>query len=444
MSDVAVTERDGTRRPPTRVIVCALEGQSISEDCAVAETSKDRDDEVSSLEREAEIVESVRQLFFLTELSEKALVHAIVRLHDSGAWRRDGSRTLSDWLVEAFTISFSRAAALVKVALGLSSLPLLADCYEKGELSFDQLAVIVGVASKENEEFFLREAPGLSVAQLTQLARQLSSLEREETEAAYNERFLRHHWRRGRFHFRGQLGEDAGAVVEEALRRLAENAPKDPETSSYRPYPERCGDALVELCSQAIAAEQEKDADVATVICHVDAATVAGLEGEAELDGAHKIAAETARRLLCDCRFQLVRENEDGEAIGLGRTTRTVPSWLKRQLDRRDGGCRFPGCPRMIWVDRHHIVFWGQLGETEPRNLVSICRFHHRLVHEGHWRIEGDPAGEIVFISPSGERHSSSPLPPRSRRPRKDVMTRLGLWNIGVGGSPAEQDRAGP
>ena len=37
-----------------------------------------------------------------------------------------------------------------------------------------------------------------------------------------------------------------------------------------------------------------------------------------------------------------------------------------------------------------------------PSNLISLCPFHHRLLHKGGWRISGDPNGEIVWVRPGG------------------------------------------
>ena len=30
-------------------------------------------------------------------------------------------------------------------------------------------------------------------------------------------------------------------------------------------------------------------------------------------------------------------------------------------------------------------------------NMTLLCPYHHRLVHEGGWRIEGDPNGELIL-----------------------------------------------
>jgi len=53
-------------------------------------------------------------------------------------------------------------------------------------------------------------------------------------------------------------------------------------------------------------------------------------------------------------------------------------------------------------MDFHHIKHWANGGETKPSNLVSLCRFHHRAVHEGGFRIEMLDDGALRFINRKG------------------------------------------
>lgn len=68
----------------------------------------------------------------------------------------------------------------------------------------------------------------------------------------------------------------------------------------------------------------------------------------------------------------------------------------------RDKGCRYPGCGRTRWIHIHHLIHWARGGPTNLDNLISLCLFHHRLVHEDGWRISGDPNGEVTWIRPGG------------------------------------------
>jgi hypothetical protein len=141
---------------------------------------------------------------------------------------------------------------------------------------------------------------------------------------------------------------------------------------------------------------------------HVSAETLRHNEaGCCEIEEGPSIAAETARRLACDASVVAIIENEDGEPLNVGRKTRTISSPLRRFLNARDRGCRFPGCTNTRWVDAHHIHHWVNGGETKPSNLVSLCRFHHRKVHEGGVLIHVLDDGAIRFAYPNGQSFSS-------------------------------------
>ena len=77
----------------------------------------------------------------------------------------------------------------------------------------------------------------------------------------------------------------------------------------------------------------------------------------------------------------------DGSVLDVGRKTRTVPPAIRRALDHRDGGCRFPGCG-LRFCDAHHVKHWADGGETRLGNLVLLCRRHHRAVHEEGFGVE--------------------------------------------------------
>ena len=114
------------------------------------------------------------------------------------------------------------------------------------------------------------------------------------------------------------------------------------------------------------------------------------------------MAAETARRLSCDASVVALIENDDGEPLNVGRKTRTISAPLRRALNARDKGCRFPGCANTRYLDAHHVEHWANGGETKPSNLVSLCRFHHHAVHEGGIRIEILDDGALRFVKPNG------------------------------------------
>ena len=142
------------------------------------------------------------------------------------------------------------------------------------------------------------------------------------------------------------------------------------------------------------------------------------------------ISEAALRRLLCDSGLRLTVDDAEGRAVGIGRRSRAIPAWLESQLRWRDGGCRFPGCEHTHWLHGHHLVHWPDGGRTDLSNLAVLCGAHHRYLHEGGWRLTGDPDGELTFTSPTGRAYTSHPAhrppPRRRRRRRRPANTRSG------------------
>ncbi len=122
------------------------------------------------------------------------------------------------------------------------------------------------------------------------------------------------------------------------------------------------------------------------------------------------VSAETARRIACDA--GRVRMTHDSDRIlSVGRKTRSIPPPIRRALEFRDQGCRFPGCTSRH-CDAHHIVHWADGGETKLSNLVLLCRRHHRLLHEGRFRVRMSEDGAVRFLHRGGRPLEQSPAPP--------------------------------
>ncbi len=125
-------------------------------------------------------------------------------------------------------------------------------------------------------------------------------------------------------------------------------------------------------------------------------------------------SAETSRRMACDCGVVRIGHGSDGQVKGAGRRKRTVSPALRRALEARDRGCRFPGCG-LRFTDAHHVKHWADGGETSLRNLVLLCKTHHRWVHEGGARVCMDVNHQVVFFTPKGRALFGAPPSPLPR-----------------------------
>jgi hypothetical protein len=355
-----------------------------------------------------ELTDVVCQVAALESAARAALLEAVLTFDRHRLWVDDGAASMEAWLCARLGTSYHTASELLRVARALERLPNIAQAFSEGRLSWDQVRALSRFATPETDQTLADEAPGWSVWWLQRLARRAEPVTAQETEEAHRRRSLRFWWERDRMlRLEGRLPAAEGAVVRKALERIAESAPPDPDTGGFEPYEARCADALVQLASQQLA--HDTDPDRATVVVHIDSDVLTGAGAAvAELEDGPPLSGETAQRLACDARWQIMPEH-DGIPVGIGRTSRRIPPWLNRQLRLRDQGCRFPGCGRRRWAHGHHIIFWGSGGRTDLDNLALLCGHHHRLVHEGHWSISGNPDGDLTFHRPDGTPYRPKP-----------------------------------
>lgn len=100
--------------------------------------------------------------------------------------------------------------------------------------------------------------------------------------------------------------------------------------------------------------------------------------------------------------------------LDVGRSTDTIPPYLRRAVISRDQHCAAPGClkpPSSCQV--HHVVPRSRCGATKLTNLVLLCAFHHLiLIHQRGWTITLNADGTTTMRSPDGDRVYRSHSPP--------------------------------
>ncbi len=136
--------------------------------------------------------------------------------------------------------------------------------------------------------------------------------------------------------------------------------------------------------------------------------------------------------------------HRNGQILSVGRKTRTIPPPIRRALEFRDQGCRFPGCTSKH-CDAHHIEHWADGGETKLSNLVLLCRRHHGQLHEGGFRVQMNKEGAVQFVHPRGRPLEQSPAPPpvglRAARELVEHLENAGILITGKESMPAWDGR---
>jgi hypothetical protein len=386
-----------------------------------------------SLERlEAEITELWGHLTAAT-----ARFLALVAEFDrSKAYERHGLVGTAQWLNWQCGIGPVAAREKVRVARALEALPQIAASFARGEISYSKVRAMTRVASPANEDVLLNVALHGTAAHVEKLVRKyVWTQRRDAARTAHGQHVSRYlscfHDDSGMLVIQGRLPPEVGALVRTALdaagdllRERETSLPTDENVSAEtflvaeheRKAGTRRADALKLLAETFLANGTSDGAWSATaeryqVVLHVDEAILpaepAALDDEAhrcEIDPGPALAVDTARRICCDGTIVKLVETPAGEPLDLGRKTRTIPPALRRALQARDGGCRFPGCDRTRFTEGHHVRHWADGGETKLANLVTLCGFHHRLVHEGGFGLAVTDDGVFVFTRPDCSR----------------------------------------
>jgi hypothetical protein len=148
------------------------------------------------------------------------------------------------------------------------------------------------------------------------------------------------------------------------------------------------------------------DRGTTQVIVHLDVGT-----GAARLEGGPEVPAATAERLACDARVQLLLDDRTSNRMYFGRNRRLASPAQIAALAVRDGAvCQFPGCTHTRHLHAHHVRPWWAGGRTDIDNLILICSYHHKVIHDHGYRIRR-LTGRWEFRRPDGTPIPASPAP---------------------------------
>ena len=314
--------------------------------------------------------------------------------------RRELHRTLrhpstASWLADRCRLSWRHARGLVATASALTEIPLTAAFYANGGIDAVRVRYLVAAHDAHPETYARDEELLLDVARtLTprELRRAIEYWRQNlDYTAALDDANHAFSLRRlyvsptfsGMARIDGDADPESATIIDTALRSITEPWAK---TGDERSPAQRRLDALVDICRAHLDHEDTPvvGGERPHVSVIVDWQTLAATTGAiGELDDGTVLHPETVRRLACDAVVTRVVTGPDSRPLDVGRATRSIPSAIRRALVARDRGCRWKGCDRPTrWCDAHHVVHWADGGVTAIYNLILLCRYHHRWVHE--------------------------------------------------------------
>jgi ribosome modulation factor len=381
---------------------------------------------------------------------------------DRFGWAKWSFQSCAEWLAWRCQLSLSAAREKVRTAHALRELPAISAAFAAGRLSYSKARALTRVTHLAEERELLAYALEATAAQVEERCRQLRNAAPESTEGArraWERRALSvaRNASRGTLLISVELPAEDGELIVRALEAAvsagevalgseyvaaygADRAGREKGSEPFSAGTDRSeaidgwraqqADALVAVAkaylssratgrleerSEARAGENEdasanedpraSDGQSASparslsdhhlLIVHVDEQALRGGAGRADLP------IETVKRLACDGSLATLVEDGHGTPLALGRKRRVVSGALRRLLWARDRGCTFPGCHRRRYAEAHHLRHWADGGKTDAGNTTLLCSFHHRLLHEGGFRIRRR-GGRLQFLRADG------------------------------------------
>ena len=359
----------------------------------------------------------------------------------------------AQWLSWKCQMSSGTAREHVRVARALRDLPVIRARFAAGRLSYAKVRALTRIATAATEAGLAGLAGPMTANQLERFARAHRRVTRAGDAGARVRRRLA--WRveeDGSLSGTFRLPPLAGAVLLKALRAACADlagdpragvpaeTPAAPDTSAVRTSSD-LADGLVAVAESFLAGKVAgaDDAEVYQVVVHAGAgvltepaapaaaaAAPAGVSAETpaarervpgdpadparcHVEDGPAISVSTAQMIACTAALSWMTHGDAGAVLALGRRRRRPSSVIRRAARERDHGrCRYPGCESRR-VDLHHIQHWINGGRTDLENLISLCPWHHKAVHDRGYLITAPPGGGFAFYRPDGTPLPSSP-----------------------------------
>jgi len=313
-----------------------------------------------------------------------AHLRRLVRLRQSLAWRQGrllaavarlnlhhdlGFETFDAWVEDRLAMSPRRARYLVSLDRRLRDLPLLADAYRRGLVSWCQARLLIRVVRPPTQSRWIRYARQVTVRRLEDviIECEVRAAESPPTSAAPLPP--------------AHISASPLPPAEARPEACPTDAPPDPRPDARaNPTPRHTSAPPLDMASVRAASLNLMTRRRISFWCPLDVASL--------WDSA-----------LRSCRAAAGRNLEDWECfLLLVQTMRETwenqedPHWRRRyHIFERDGWrCKAPGCTSRSGLNEHHLTFRSQQGADYAANLVTLCVGHHQDgLHAGRIRCFG-------------------------------------------------------
>ena len=327
-------------------------------------------------------------------------------------------------LAQAAGLPRRAAAAQVKTAERLQSMPDVQQAVETGHVSFANAKALADAADKTSPDAIaedselLAKAASLAPEQFAREAGQWAAKRQHDGGEADFRRLRRRRrlsiWDGddGMVHVRGELDPVTGTKLRNRLckevERLRRGDLKLPE-GERRSYHQRMADAL-----ESLTAGSGGGSGPTADICIVQHLSADGTKAFAEIAGGGTIPQSVLDEYMSNARITGIVFSGKGLPLWQGHTKQVATEAQKRALTALYSGCG--GCgERPVLCQAHHIRPVSQGGPTDITNMMLICWFCHQKIHRHGWRAVRDRRGLYTIEPPDrvhyGPAHAPDLLP---------------------------------
>ncbi len=165
------------------------------------------------------------------------------------------------------------------------------------------------------------------------------------------------------------------------------------------PHDRRLGEAFCAMLERLPAEVLPQHGGTATtMVVTVDKDDLASGVGHATPATGTEISVSEPRRHTCNVGILPAVTDGDSVVLDLGRTKRLFDKNQRLAMTIRDEGCRAEGCHvPAAWTDAHHRERWFDGGQTNLKDGVLLCPWHHQRAHDDRYLVAHLPNGDVRF-----------------------------------------------
>jgi len=311
----------------------------------------------------AELDERLEQAVQENEQTERLICEYLLALRERRGYEKFGFSDIYYYTEGRFGFSARKTRYLLHLGQQLRRLPRIKEALAQGRLGWTKASRIARVATTEDEAMWLDSALSLSVRELDRKI--------NEGRDAMGVKI------------RAWLTKDQAAVWENALEVCRRMTGEDLDVG-------RCleliaGEFLATYAYLAYRKEENECCEDTTV-----------KEQQQVEDAPSDEEAAAVELRVCPDNDDLPSPTAIAE---YGKTWQYV-------LERDAYRCQYPDCGARSELHVHHIRFRSRSGKkgrarsNSPQNLVTVCVFHHRMIHAGTIGVEGQAPSELTWRRP--------------------------------------------